>query len=274
MSHHVVNLLGVQTDPAACVVNQGYVAKLIITDSGPSDTSFCMTFAILCGLVGSWGQILEWVNNMKDLDLVILSLIAEAPRYAHEIHQVIDHRDLRNWVSIGGASLYYMLDRLETQGFVRGELPYETMRSARKRYDITPNGRAILHTALADRLSQSPAGVGWFDIGLLLAHALPPGQVHELLKQRLSDLHYRLDATRTAQATLADEHGPNLDVRRSLYQRMQALIECDIDWLQTFLTTWQQHHNRATPPPADKLDALLAPNRLQKMRRPKPPQDE
>ncbi|MEO1444007.1 MAG: PadR family transcriptional regulator, partial [Chloroflexota bacterium] len=69
---------------------------------------------------------------MDDMQLVILSIVAETPRYGHEVQQVIERRQLRQWMTVGHASVFYVLNQLEKENLVRSEFPYEDLRSARK----------------------------------------------------------------------------------------------------------------------------------------------
>jgi len=100
---------------------------------------------------------------MHDSELVILSIVAETPRYGHEVQQVIDQRGLRRWVPIGDASVYHLLSKLENDNLVSSEFPWEDLRSARKRYSVTPAGQAILRTTVVDMLRHGHGGIGTFD---------------------------------------------------------------------------------------------------------------
>jgi DNA-binding PadR family transcriptional regulator len=222
--------------------------------------------------------------TMQDIDLVILSIIAETPRYAHEIGGVIDHRGLRTWVSVGSASLYYVLEQLSEKNLITSELPFEEMRSTRVQYRITDEGHALLRTAVLDRLSGAPGGLGDFDLGLLLSHVVPPQQVWAALDQRRVDLANRIEKARRSLANLSESDvTDSFDVRRDLYRRMIILLEQDMDWLASVEVAWEDYYATRLMPvvtaeqlkdtqPMD-LDNLLSPNRLQKVRRPKSEND-
>ena len=81
---------------------------------------------------------------MTDAELTILSLIAESPRYGYEIQQLIDERGLREWLTIGFSSVYYILNKLENQKMLTGKFRQEARGPARKIYEITEAGRGIL----------------------------------------------------------------------------------------------------------------------------------
>ena len=59
---------------------------------------------------------------MTNAELTILSLVAEGPRYGYEIQSLIDERELRDWLAIGSSSIYYVLNKLESQHMLTSEL--------------------------------------------------------------------------------------------------------------------------------------------------------
>ena len=55
---------------------------------------------------------------LSDIELTLLSMVAEGARYGSEIEAMIEARGLREWLNIGSASFYYILARLEKQGLL------------------------------------------------------------------------------------------------------------------------------------------------------------
>ncbi len=215
---------------------------------------------------------------MHDNELVILSIVAESPRYGHEVQQVIDQRGLRRWVPIGHASVYHILSKLENDTLVSSEFPFEDLRSARKRYTATPAGYAILKTGIVDALTHGRGGLGQFDLALLTAHLLPPAQVQNALYQRRVELMRQIERHRDAQATVTAETR-FFNVQPSLFQRAQRLLQQDLAWLAEFEALWAQHHSLPVQdgrllPINDPRDDSTQPSlkRLQKFRR--PPSDD
>lgn len=180
---------------------------------------------------------------MNDLELVLLSVVAETPRYVHEIQQVIARRKLRRWVVVGDSSLHYVLGKLEKDNLIKGEFPYESVRSARKRYSITQSGLGLLKTTVIDRLTQSRGGMGSFEIGLLLAIQLSPRQVQDALYQRRIDLARQIEQIQHALENLPEpENEKDPDVQKHLYERNRILLEHDFNWLTEFEEVWAIKH--------------------------------
>ena len=59
---------------------------------------------------------------MTNKELAILGLVAEGPGYGYQIEQVIEERGMRNWTEIGFSSIYYILNKLEKEGWLTSEL--------------------------------------------------------------------------------------------------------------------------------------------------------
>lgn len=89
-----------------------------------------------------------------DLKLLALSLIAEQPRHGYEIIKLIEEKT-GGWYSPSPGVVYPTLTYLEEAGYVTAETD-----GAKKRYAITPEGRAHLEAnrdladALVGRLSE------------------------------------------------------------------------------------------------------------------------
>jgi transcriptional regulator len=75
--------------------------------------------------------------------LLVLALVAEAPRHGYEIGKLIEQRS-NGTISFQMASLYPLLYRLEARGWIQGA--WREPKSARRRrfYRITAEGRRIL----------------------------------------------------------------------------------------------------------------------------------
>ncbi|MEL6151802.1 MAG: PadR family transcriptional regulator, partial [Chloroflexota bacterium] len=178
---------------------------------------------------------------MDDMQLVILSIVAETPRYGHEVQQVIERRQLRQWMTVGHASVFYVLNQLEKENLVRSEFPYEDLRSARKSYAITTSGLAVLKTSLADTITRSRAGIGAFDVAMLTAFSIAPAMIHDALHERQLNLKRQIAQTKQAMETNPPPDD-QLDMRYMLYQRTLGLLEQDLAWLESAMARWEIYY--------------------------------
>jgi len=176
---------------------------------------------------------------MTEAELTILSLVAEGARYGHEIQQLIDERGLREWLTVGFSSIYYILNKLEQQNLVSSELRSEGRTPARKVYRMTEAGRGVLQTAVSDLLRQ-PRSIGnGFELGLANMYVLKPRQVYKVLSDHQQDLEQRLQAIEQSwQAHQRDDEADVAQHISALYTHSIALMQAELDWLTQFVEDW------------------------------------
>jgi len=56
--------------------------------------------------------------TLTDVELTLLGIISERPRYGSELEHLIAARSLRDWLLVGSSSLYYVLAKLEDQSLI------------------------------------------------------------------------------------------------------------------------------------------------------------
>jgi PadR family transcriptional regulator, regulatory protein PadR len=74
---------------------------------------------------------------------LILSLLEVEPRHGYELSKLIESRS-RGVVSIHAASLYPLLYRLETQGWIAGRWVEKPAQRRRRYYQLTAEGKRQL----------------------------------------------------------------------------------------------------------------------------------
>jgi PadR family transcriptional regulator PadR len=77
-------------------------------------------------------------------ELLVLSLLEDGPRHGYEIGKLIERRSLGK-LQLRIASLYPMLVRLESRGFIRGRWLEKPGERRRRFYRLTTDGRRMLH---------------------------------------------------------------------------------------------------------------------------------
>jgi DNA-binding PadR family transcriptional regulator len=202
---------------------------------------------------------------MTDAELTILSLVAETPRYGYEIQQIIDERGLREWLTIGFSSLYYVLNKLERQNMITSQLQPEGRGPARKVYSITEGGRGVLQTAVSDLLRQPRALGSGFELGLANLRALKPRQAYLVLHHHHIDLKQSLDQVEKAWARHKEEH-PDGEHITALYTHSIAMMRAELEWMSVFLADWKskypgvEHDDNHSSKPSDPSSAITRMN--------------
>ncbi len=119
---------------------------------------------------------------MSEVELVVMGLLQEGAEYAYEVEQRIRERRLREWAAIGFSSVYYLLQKAETSGWVRSREGAARRGPPTRRYSLTPLGRAELRAAVLDRLN-SPPSPGSVELTVMFAGALPPEEFRHALTE-------------------------------------------------------------------------------------------
>lgn len=223
---------------------------------------------------------------MTDAELTILCLVAERPQFGYEIQQTIDDRGLREWLTIGFASIYYILNKLERQTLISSEIRSDGKSPSHKMYRLTDAGRGVLQTAISDLLRQPRAFGTGFELGLANLRVLNPRQVFKVLSDHRGDLKRRLEAVTTSWARHQQEDSAEATEHiQALYTHSMALMQAELEWLIAFLADWKQKypavetpetepkgippvtehsratqmHRRTTPDPAKMIQRLKSP---------------
>lgn len=182
-------------------------------------------------------------HMMTDAELTILSLVSEKPGMGHEIQQTIDERGLREWLTIGFSSVYYILNKLEKQNLISSVLRQERRGPARKIYMITEAGRGILQTAISHLLSQPRTLGSGFELALANLHALKPYQVYRELMHHRDDLRYQLNIVEKSWERHQQEDIEDAAEHISaLYTHSIALMRAEVKWLEQFIMDWKARY--------------------------------
>jgi DNA-binding PadR family transcriptional regulator len=189
---------------------------------------------------------------LSDLELALLSLIAEGSRYGYEIEAAIDERGLRDWLTVGSASFYYVLRRLEHQALIT-RTSNADVAPEQDVYCISEAGSGVLQTAIVDRLRQPPPLGAGVELALAALHVLKPAQVYTALARRRVELRAAISSDELALAS----RDP-LDVTVALYAHRITLMRAEIDWLDDFISTWRSRYPAVEQEAADAGDNDLA----------------
>ena len=228
---------------------------------------------------------------MTDAELTILSLVSEKPSMGHHIQEAIDERGLREWLTIGFSSVYYILNKLEKQNLISSVLRPERRGPSRKIYTISDAGRGVLQTAVSHLLSQPRSLGSGFELGLANIHALKTHQVYRELSYHRDDLKYQLTIVEKSWERHQKEDNEAVATHISaLYTHSIAIMHAEIEWLEQFIIDWKARYPDMDNKPKTTPNRLMMEakvtrvgehttvNRakmLQKLKRPKqPPTDD
>jgi len=136
-------------------------------------------------------------------DLVLLSLLAERPMHGYQANLELERREVRDWAGISRPQVYYSMEKLAQQGFIRATESEEAAGGPERNvYATTAKGRSALADALEreDWTNQRdrPAFLTW----MALSWQARPGVFLEQVRRRQKFLEQELERE---QATLRVE---------------------------------------------------------------------
>ena len=180
-------------------------------------------------------------DMLSDVELTILSLVSESPRYGAEIEQVIELRGLREWLTVGSASIYYILNRLEQQELLTSTHRADDAGMGHVVYQITDAGRGVAQTAVSDLLRRPRALGQGFALGLANVGILKPAQVYQMLIQHRDDLTHQLQSAEALWSRREHDESPS-DGTLALYSHGIAMMQAELAWLTGYIDEWLARH--------------------------------
>jgi len=182
---------------------------------------------------------------LTNAELAILSLIAEGPRYGYEIEQTIEERGMRDWTEVGFSSIYYLLKKLEKDGFARGKMQRSGSRGpSRKVYEITPKGRNAQIKATIEVFSVARHSYTSILLGVANLSVISHEQAMEVLNNYCQLLVER----RTKVANTARSQRPLSNVAESLFDYSLTMINAELAWVQKFMAQLETRNYRNNLP--------------------------
>ena len=126
-------------------------------------------------------------------DLVLLSLLSERPMHGYQANLELERREIRDWAGVSRPQVYYSLEKLEGQGFLRATRDHEPAAGPdRSVFAVTAKGRSALADALEreDWTTQRerPPFLTW----LALSWQARPGVLEQQINRRRKFLEAEL----------------------------------------------------------------------------------
>ena len=178
---------------------------------------------------------------ISDLEAVVLGILCEKPSYGYEIEATIQERNIRYWTDIAFSSIYYVLRRLEEQGYVESDKA-EVDGRTRKTYKATPAGKKVLIEKLGDALSSLEKQQSSFNLGVGFMGILGLDACLGYLEQRGSAIGERLETYREILERIEASDWPFFV--RGLHTRPIVMLEAEGAWLEGFIGEIRVHEER------------------------------
>ena len=87
-------------------------------------------------------------SKLSTADLVLLSLLAERPMHGYQANAELERRQVRDWAGLSRPQIYYSLEKLARNGFLRTVRSRKRAGPERRVFLATTAGRSALANAL------------------------------------------------------------------------------------------------------------------------------
>jgi Predicted transcriptional regulators len=120
---------------------------------------------------------------------MLIKFVKTKPSYAYEIERMIEDREIRTWVKIGGTTVYQVLDRLCKKGLLEFKIEKEGNMPQRKRYYVTDSGNKAFDKATVKILKDSERYYFDLSVGLACRHLMDAEIFKQTIQERLINLN-------------------------------------------------------------------------------------
>jgi DNA-binding PadR family transcriptional regulator len=162
-------------------------------------------------------------------ELLLLGLLSGSAMHGYQLNEVIEKHLPMFW-DLKPSTAYSRLDRLAARGLVATTTKRVGRRPERKVYELTAVGRERFIELLRENMRTAHADARSADLGILFSRALPPDEVHSLLRERR-------DATadqRPRHVAMIESH-PAGSAGRRISERALAHLDVELKWLDGVL---------------------------------------
>jgi len=173
-------------------------------------------------------------------ELALLTLLAEQPYHGYELEHVIEARGMREWTEIGFSSIYYLLKKLEGDGWIESRLEEAGRGPARKVYAITSAGRAQLREAILDVLTTPQRCYPPLLLGIATLPAVSSAEAVTALRQYAATLDERLMHVRARW----EAQKPLPYFVEALFTYSITMIQTEREWVETFIAQVEAQHGQ------------------------------
>jgi len=175
---------------------------------------------------------------MTNAELAILSLITQQPRHGYEIEQVIEERGMRDWTEVGFSSIYYLLNKLENDNLIEGQVERHVGQGpARKVYRITEAGREAVHAGVLTALSVPQRTYPLLQLGLANLPAIPHSEALDALRKYRGNLSDRLEYVQRKR----DRQRPLPYFIETMFSHSITMIKAERSWIEDLIKQLEEN---------------------------------
>jgi len=140
---------------------------------------------------------------------------------------------MRAWTDLSMSSIYKLLKKLESDALVTSTTELSAQNRARRTYEITDDGMALLRERVRDYLSDPEVLKSRMDVAISNLAVIPAAEAADCLRTYRAALEERKQAYRDLEAYLESEGCPTY--RLAFGRRPIRMIEGEMRWVDEFI---------------------------------------
>lgn len=175
---------------------------------------------------------------MNVTNLIVLGFLRQRPMHGYEIQQLIQQSRMDDWANLLSGSIYYALNKMEQDGWIRAEAEVRTGNRLRKIYAITEEGESQFRELVRESLTLSPHSVkSDLALGLAWIDAIPREDAVRLLEQNLKQLERTQEHWLTGRE-IKSRYGLT-PITMAAFDNAIGILELDIAYLKRLISLLQ-----------------------------------
>jgi DNA-binding PadR family transcriptional regulator len=166
-----------------------------------------------------------------DRKLLLLGLLRRQEMHGYQLHEFID-QNLALCTDLKKPTAYYLLDKMDADGWLITETEQEGNRPPRRVYRLTPKGEEAFQRLLRENLGQyAPVNFSG-DVGLAFLDSLDTDEALTLLTQQKQELESRLQEIQNVPV-----HQGSLQL---VFSHQKRHLQAELDWLSEVIVGIEQ----------------------------------
>jgi DNA-binding PadR family transcriptional regulator len=170
---------------------------------------------------------------MSNAETALLGLLAERPMHPYQIEKEVENRDMRVWADLSMSSIYKLLRKLETGGFVSSSTKLSVENRARKTYELTAEGIQLLRNRVRAYLSEPELTKSRMDVAISNLAVIPSSEAVDCLQSYKLALMERRNGYQALESFLKHEGCPGY--RLAFARRPIQIIEGEMRWVDEYV---------------------------------------
>lgn len=159
-------------------------------------------------------------------ELLLLGLLLDGKKHGYQLNEYFKH-SLSFCADLKKSTAYYILNKLERDGYVKQETERQGKRPERRVYELTETGHALFYELLRQNLGDFSRTYYDDDIGIAFMAQLPIDEVQQLLKVKRDKLVATLNQFKEVPA---HEGSWGFVIEHNI-----AHLETEVNWLEGML---------------------------------------